>query len=109
MALLDAVGITFLFAPTHHPALQHAAPVRKALGVRTIFNFLGPLANPGRVRRQLVGVPEARRVAEIATALYRSCAWPQTASFARDGCWGGAFRRQVFWWKHCSIGGPRLT
>ncbi|HEV8111618.1 MAG TPA: anthranilate phosphoribosyltransferase [Planctomycetota bacterium] len=67
--VLDAVGITFLFAPAHHPALQHAAPVRKALGVRTIFNFLGPLANPGRVRRQLVGVPEARRVAEIATAL----------------------------------------
>ncbi len=68
-AVLDEVGITFLFAPAHHPALQHAAPVRKALGVRTIFNFLGPLANPGRVRRQLVGVPEPRRVEELAAAL----------------------------------------
>jgi anthranilate phosphoribosyltransferase len=68
-AVLDEVGIVFLFAPAHHPALRHAAPVRKAVGVRTIFNFLGPLANPGRVRRQLVGVPEARRVGEIAAAL----------------------------------------
>jgi anthranilate phosphoribosyltransferase len=67
--VLERAGITFLFAPAHHPALRHAAPVRKALGVRTIFNFLGPLANPGRVRRQLVGVPEARRVDEIAEAL----------------------------------------
>jgi anthranilate phosphoribosyltransferase len=67
--ILDAVGITFLFAPAHHPALKHAAPVRKAIGSRTIFNFLGPLANPGGVRRQLVGVPEERRVAEIAAAL----------------------------------------
>lgn len=68
-AVLDRVGITFLFAPAHHPALRHAAPVRLAIGSRTIFNFLGPLANPGGVRRQLVGVPEERRVREIAAAL----------------------------------------
>lgn len=68
-AVLERAGITFLFAPAHHPALRHAAPVRKALGIRTIFNFLGPLANPGRVRRQLVGVPEPKRVDEIAAAL----------------------------------------
>jgi anthranilate phosphoribosyltransferase len=68
-AVLEGAGITFLFAPAHHPALRHAAPVRKSLGIRTIFNFLGPLANPGRVRRQLVGVPEERRVGEIASAL----------------------------------------
>ncbi|MFN0009143.1 MAG: anthranilate phosphoribosyltransferase [Planctomycetota bacterium] len=67
--ILDEVGITFLFAPAHHPALKHAAPVRRALGCRTIFNFLGPLANPGSVQRQLVGVPEERRVSEIAAAL----------------------------------------
>jgi len=51
-----AEGITFLFAPRYHPAMRFAAPVRKALGVRTIFNLLGPLCNPGRVRRQLLGV-----------------------------------------------------
>jgi anthranilate phosphoribosyltransferase len=68
-AVLDEVGIVFLFAPAHHPALRHAAPVRRALGIRTIFNFLGPLANPGRVTRQLVGVPEERRVREIASVL----------------------------------------
>jgi anthranilate phosphoribosyltransferase len=68
-AVLDEVGITFLFAPAYHPNLRHAAPVRKALGIRTIFNFLGPLANPGRVRRQLIGVPEERRVEHVAAAL----------------------------------------
>jgi anthranilate phosphoribosyltransferase len=67
--ILDEVGITFLFAPAYHPALKHAAPVRRALGVRTVFNFLGPLANPGSVRRQLIGVPEERRVGEIARVL----------------------------------------
>jgi len=67
--ILDEIGITFLFAPAHHPALKHAAPVRRAIGRRTIFNFLGPLANPGGVKRQLVGVPEEHRVREIASAL----------------------------------------
>lgn len=55
-ALLGDLGIAFLFAPTHHPALAAIAPVRKALGRRTIFNLLGPLCNPARVRRQLIGV-----------------------------------------------------
>jgi anthranilate phosphoribosyltransferase len=68
-AILDEIGIAFLFAPAHHPALRHAAPVHRAIASRTIFNFLGPLANPGGVKRQLVGVPEERRVGEIAAAL----------------------------------------
>jgi len=54
--LIDRVGIGFLFAPQHHPAMKHAAPVRRQLGVRTVFNVLGPLTNPAGVKRQLVGV-----------------------------------------------------
>lgn len=52
---LDEVGIAFIFAPLFHPALRHVMPVRRALGVRTFFNILGPLCNPARVKRQLVG------------------------------------------------------
>jgi anthranilate phosphoribosyltransferase len=54
--LIDRVGIGFLFAPNHHPAMKHAAPVRRQLGIRTVFNLLGPLTNPAGVRRQLTGV-----------------------------------------------------
>jgi anthranilate phosphoribosyltransferase len=67
--VLERVGITFLFAPQYHPALRAAAPVRKALGVRTVFNLLGPLLNPGRVKRQLLGVGERRRVEQLAGVL----------------------------------------
>ncbi len=53
---LDEVGIAFLFASRLHPAMKHAMPVRRALGVRTLFNVLGPLTNPAGARRQLLGV-----------------------------------------------------
>jgi anthranilate phosphoribosyltransferase len=55
-AILREARIAFLFAPAHHPALRHAAVARRELGVRTIFNALGPLANPARATHQLVGV-----------------------------------------------------
>ncbi len=54
--VLRLTGIAFLFAPAHHPALKHAAQARRELGVRTIFNALGPLANPARATHQLLGV-----------------------------------------------------
>jgi anthranilate phosphoribosyltransferase len=53
---IDTIGVGFMFAPAHHPAMKHAAPVRKDLGVRTIFNILGPLTNPAGAQNQLLGV-----------------------------------------------------
>ena len=68
---VDEVGIGFCFAPRYHPALRFIGPVRRALGVPTTFNFLGPLANPARVLRQCVGVSDpamAQRVANVLVA-----------------------------------------
>ena len=66
---LDEAGIAFLFAPTLNPAMAVVAPVRRALGTRTIFNLLGPLANPAGARRQLMGVYAARWVVPLAEVL----------------------------------------
>jgi anthranilate phosphoribosyltransferase len=62
-ALLKDLSIAFFFAPMHHPALGRIAPIRKALGRRTIFNLLGPLCNPAHVKRQLIGVAHPDLVA----------------------------------------------
>jgi anthranilate phosphoribosyltransferase len=69
--VLGEVGIAFLFAPAHHPALKHAKQARGELGTRTIFNALGPLANPARATHQLVGVYEDRLRSVAARALGR--------------------------------------
>jgi len=53
---VEKTGVGFMFAPSHHPAMKYAAPVRKELGVRTIFNILGPLTNPAGAQNQLMGV-----------------------------------------------------
>jgi anthranilate phosphoribosyltransferase len=70
-ACIDEVGIGFLFAPTFHPAMRHAAAPRRELGVRTIFNLLGPLSNPAGARRQVVGVFAAEWTEPLAHALGR--------------------------------------
>jgi len=66
---IDELGFGFLFAPAHHPAMRHAAPVRKELATRTVFNVLGPLTNPAGARAQVVGVFAADLVPTIAHVL----------------------------------------
>ena len=66
---IDELGFGFLFAPSHHPAMRHAAPVRKELATRTVFNVLGPLTNPAGARAQVVGVYSEQLVRTIAEVL----------------------------------------
>jgi anthranilate phosphoribosyltransferase len=68
---IDELGFGFLFAPSHHPAMRHAAPVRKELATRTVFNVLGPLTNPAGARAQVVGVYSEQLVRTIAEVLVR--------------------------------------
>ncbi len=68
---LVEAGIAFFFAPTFHPSMRHAAPVRRDLGIRTTFNLLGPLTNPAGAERQLVGVPRPELTELVAHALAR--------------------------------------
>lgn len=67
--VIGKAGIAFMWAPMHHPAMKTWAPARAALKTRTLFNLLGPIANPARVTRQVVGVFDARWVEPIADAL----------------------------------------
>src|SRR5213594_771292 len=66
---VDEARIGFMFAPRFHPAMRHAAPVRREIGIRTVFNVLGPLANPAGVRRILLGVPSPTLGEKIARVL----------------------------------------
>ena len=68
-ACIRDIGFGFMFAPLHHPAFKHIVPVRKELGVRTIFNFLGPLTNPAGATRQVIGVSDPGKVEIMAAAL----------------------------------------
>ena len=68
-ACILSCGIGFLFAPRHHAAMRHVAPVRKELGMRTLFNLLGPLANPAGARRQVLGVYAPQLVPVLARTL----------------------------------------
>jgi anthranilate phosphoribosyltransferase len=69
VAALREHGFCFLLAPNHHPAMRAVMPVRRALGVRTVFNVLGPLLNPAGARRQVMGVYSARLVPRVAEAM----------------------------------------
>ncbi len=68
--LLDEIGFCFLFAPTYHSGMRHAAPVRRQLAVRTVMNFLGPCLNPARPKIQLLGVADPSKLRRIARVLH---------------------------------------
>ncbi len=75
---IDEAGLGFLFAPAHHSAMKHVGPVRQQLGFRTVFNLLGPLCNPARVKRQLVGVFSETWLEPVARVLH---------SLGTEGAW----------------------
>src|SRR6476469_3841849 len=66
---VDEAGMGFCLAPRYHPAFRFAAPARREIAIPTVFNLLGPMANPGRVRRQLIGVADASRASLMLAAL----------------------------------------
>jgi len=82
---IDEAGIGFCLAPRFHPGWRHAAPVRRELGVPTVFNFLGPLANPGRVKRQVVGVSDSRMASKVLGVLGANGASRALVVYGHDG------------------------
>jgi anthranilate phosphoribosyltransferase len=82
---IEKVGIGFMFAPNHHPAMKNVAPVRKELGVRTIFNILGPLTNPASAPNILMGVFHPDLVGIQVRALQRLGAEHAVVVYGRDG------------------------
>lgn len=71
LTCIDTLNVGFMFAPRHHGALAHAAPVRRELGFRTMFNLLGPMTNPAAATHQLLGIFDGRRLDQVAEVLMR--------------------------------------
>jgi anthranilate phosphoribosyltransferase len=84
-ACIDTVGIGFLFAPGHHPAMKHSSAPRRELGVRSIFNLLGPLTNPAGAEFQILGVYDAGKLELVAGALARLGSGRALIVHGRDG------------------------
>ena len=84
---IDELGFGFMFAPSHHPAMRHAAPVRRDLAARTVFNVLGPLTNPAGARAQVIGVyakPLVRTIADVLAQLGARRAFVVHGAFGID-------------------------
>src|SRR6188474_1142201 len=84
-ACIEETGVGFMFAPAHHGAMKHAAPVRKELGVRTIFNILGPLTNPAGAKNQMLGVFHPDLVGIQVRVLHRLGSKHVVVVYGRDG------------------------
>ena len=82
---VEASGMGFCFAPRYHPGMRHAGPVRRELRVRTVFNFLGPMANPARPTGQVVGVSDPTMAPELAAVLGANGATRAMVVFGHDG------------------------
>ena len=82
---VDQIGVGFMFAPAHHSAMRHAIGPRKELGVRTIFNILGPMTNPAGVKRLLIGVYDAALCRPVAEVLNRLGAEHVMVVHSQDG------------------------
>jgi len=82
---LETVGIGFMFAPIFHPAMKYAAVPRREIGIRTVFNILGPLTNPARAESQVIGVPSEELGGKIASALHRLGTKHSLVVYSRDG------------------------
>ena len=89
--ILDSTGFVFLFAPAFHPAMAHVGPARRALGIRTLFNVLGPLANPALADRQLIGVYDPSLTETVAGALS-----PNSGLLRRSSCTAKGWTKSAF-------------
>ena len=84
--LVETIGLGFLFAPNHHPAMRHVMPVRRELAARTVFNVLGPLTNPAGVKRQVLGVFDEALCEPLAHVLGALGSTHAYVVHGRDGC-----------------------
>ncbi|MEO6907074.1 MAG: anthranilate phosphoribosyltransferase [Abditibacteriaceae bacterium] len=82
---VDEIGLGFMFAPAHHPAMKNVAHIRKELSIRTVFNLLGPLVNPANAKRQVMGVSDARWIMPIAQVLQALGTEHAIVAHSRDG------------------------
>ncbi len=83
--IINEIGFGFMFAPKFHPAMKYAAPVRKELGVRTVFNILGPMTNPASVKRQLIGVYQKSLMRLMIEVLQKTGSTHVITAHAQDG------------------------
>ena len=82
---VETAGFGFMYAPTYHPAMRHVGPTRREIGVRTVFNILGPLTNPARARYQVLGVPDPKLLRLMSEALLRLGAARALVVYGEDG------------------------